>query len=826
MEALAGDLGDLLAQLQSTQQRAARARLSERNVVELIIKLKALGVVGDELLHTINGKEYITSDRLKADIAGALAAAGGRLELSELPALVGVDLTHCEKQASSIVSESGGSVIQAGGELITAAYFDSLAAEESGVLVLSDLAASYALSSELLLSTMKSRAGASIRGRLEGGLLYTPAHVRSLKAQLRGALRGAAAPVTLAGLARELGIDAPGGGGSMVGGLVEQLAGEGAISGALKGGMQGGVWTPAAYSSAQAAAVKGFYSQNGWVGYETARRAGVGNDRAYLSAAFPDGIALETAFVSPSLLVQLDAAVEEAASQAGWLDAATLLPPALSAADVSALLARCHAVAAAARGGSPERGARKGGKGGGAAAAAAAALSEGGEAPRFRRVEVLAGSCVVAGPLLDALRERAEAEAKAAAREAIAERRAGGRGAGPSGAKAAAAAAASAAAAAGKRAQAGDSDDDDDWGRGGKKGGKKGKGGGGGGGKGGGGKGGGAAAKGGGKGAAAGAAAPDGADGAPTEQRLAELVLEAHPDMEAAGGGDPDLPEAVAQLLKPAVDAAFSSTLSAAFNAGAEARRKSKDAAARALEEAFVRLQLYAHGCEGAADDEALQQALARHAARTTGAECVDALLRWCQLEYSPDDEAAAAIAAAASEGGAAAAAAPLAPAERSKLVKGLAPEAAGPVAKAVESLAAGGPSDVAAALEAAAGECGLRLRRLDKKSEKAAVAAAKARLLALLDAEQEPAAALALALPLLHLRATGRLLSLPGRAMGPVLARLEGQLPEGGYETARAFLDGVVESLKQGGGGAELAEGLAAQLPALKVLAGLGGGD
>jgi hypothetical protein len=80
--------------------------------------------------------------------------------------------------------------------------------------------------------------------------------------------------------------------------------------------------------------------------------------------------------------------------------------------------------------------------------------------------------------------------------------------------------------------------------------------------------------------------------------------------------------------------------------------------------------------------------------------------------------------------------------------------------------------------------------------------------------------------LPLLHLRATGRLVSLPGRAMGPVLARLEGQLPEGGYATARAFLDGVVESLKQGGGGAELAERLAAELPALKALAGLGGGE
>lgn len=191
---LGGDLGDLLAQLQQTQERKASVKLSERNVVELIIKLKQLGLIGDDLLHTINGKEYITTDRLRRDIKAALAASGGRLELSELPALVGVDLTHCEKQvrrraswparpsagdrarsvavrackalqrkagqsrlrlaasppaprpkpvppsrpphpqASQIVAESGGSVIEAAGELITAQYFDSLAAEVDDLL--------------------------------------------------------------------------------------------------------------------------------------------------------------------------------------------------------------------------------------------------------------------------------------------------------------------------------------------------------------------------------------------------------------------------------------------------------------------------------------------------------------------------------------------------------------------------------------------------------------------------------------------------------------------------------------------------------------------
>jgi hypothetical protein len=85
--------------------------------------------------------------------------------------------------------------------------------------------------------------------------------------------------------------------------------------------------------------------------------------------------------------------------------------------------------------------------------------------------------------------------------------------------------------------------------------------------------------------------------------------------------------------------------------------------------------------------------------------------------------------------------------------------------------------------------------------------------------------AALALALPLLHLRATGKLLSVPGRAMGPFLARLQPQLPEGGFRAAQAFLDDVVESLKQGGGGGEVGARLSAALPAIKELAAGAGG-
>ncbi len=102
----------------------------------------------------------------------------------ELPALLGVDLAHCERQARLLVEESHGGVIEAQGELLTQRYFDSLAAEvdemlhETGVVAVADLALQYGLGTELLASAVGSRVGQVIRGKLEGGLIYTPAYIR------------------------------------------------------------------------------------------------------------------------------------------------------------------------------------------------------------------------------------------------------------------------------------------------------------------------------------------------------------------------------------------------------------------------------------------------------------------------------------------------------------------------------------------------------------------------------------------------------------------------------------------------------------------------
>lgn len=53
------------------------------------------------------------------------------------------------------------------------------------MVAMGELARRYALGAELLQSAVGPRIGGAIRGRLEGGLLYTAAYLARIKAQAR-----------------------------------------------------------------------------------------------------------------------------------------------------------------------------------------------------------------------------------------------------------------------------------------------------------------------------------------------------------------------------------------------------------------------------------------------------------------------------------------------------------------------------------------------------------------------------------------------------------------------------------------------------------------
>ena len=75
------------------------------------------------------------------------------------------------------------------------------------MLVIGDLAIQYGLNHDLLLSVVSLHLGSLLKGELVNSILFTPAHMDRLKAQLRGALRGTTTPIALAALIKQIQLD-------------------------------------------------------------------------------------------------------------------------------------------------------------------------------------------------------------------------------------------------------------------------------------------------------------------------------------------------------------------------------------------------------------------------------------------------------------------------------------------------------------------------------------------------------------------------------------------------------------------------------------------
>ena len=69
-------------------------------------------------------------------------------------------------------------------------------------------------------------------------------------------------------------------------------------------------------------------------------RMGVQDQASYMATAHKDSLALDSIFVSPQLVTQLSAVVEEAMAAGQWTDASANLPTAVQSRDAASILLR------------------------------------------------------------------------------------------------------------------------------------------------------------------------------------------------------------------------------------------------------------------------------------------------------------------------------------------------------------------------------------------------------------------------------------------------------------------------------------------------------
>ncbi|KAL6195675.1 hypothetical protein ACLB2K_031293 [Fragaria x ananassa] len=347
------ELLELQKQFESAQQAKSSIRLSDRNVVELVQKLHELHIIDFELLHTVSGKEYITPDQLRHEILVEVKRLG-RISLIDLADTIGVDLYHVEKQSQHVVLDDPGLMLIQG-EIISQSYWDSVAEEinerlqECSQVALAELAAQLHVSSEMVTSVLEPRIGTTVKGRLEGGQLYTPAYVTRVTAMVRGAARAITVPTNLSVLwstLQQLLQEMEGASGVAVEGsffqsLFNGLVKEGEILGSLRAGVH---WTPNVFAIAQKETIDSFFSQNSFIGYDVLQKLRIPQPVQFLQSRYPECIPLVTTFIHPSMIEMLDAAIEDALEHGSWMDSLSILPMSFGSQDASKLLSLCPSI--------------------------------------------------------------------------------------------------------------------------------------------------------------------------------------------------------------------------------------------------------------------------------------------------------------------------------------------------------------------------------------------------------------------------------------------------------------------------------------------------
>uniref|UniRef100_A0A8C8M5V2 E3 UFM1-protein ligase 1 n=1 Tax=Oncorhynchus tshawytscha TaxID=74940 RepID=A0A8C8M5V2_ONCTS len=332
----------LAADFQRAQFADTVQRLSERNCIEIVAKLVAEKKL--DVVHTLDGKEYITPSQISREIRDELYIHGGRVNIVDLQKIINVDWVHVEARANDI-ARSDKSVQLVLGQLIDENYLNRVSEEvndklqEAGLVNIPELCKNYDLPGDFLTEELSKRLGKVIQGQMDEynrGVLFTPAFVSRHRARIRGLFSAVTRPTPVSNVIGVYGFQE-----HLLYSVLEELVNTGRLKGTVVGGRQDkAVYIPDIYSKTQNTWVDSFLKQNGYLEFDALIRLGIPDPVSYIRKRFKSSklLFLRAACVGQALVEQVEASVEEAVNSATWTDVQPILPSCLSMEDVGIII--------------------------------------------------------------------------------------------------------------------------------------------------------------------------------------------------------------------------------------------------------------------------------------------------------------------------------------------------------------------------------------------------------------------------------------------------------------------------------------------------------
>lgn len=332
----------LQQQLAAVQQQESALKLSDHNVIDLLMKLQALGKL--QVVHTLTGKQFLTPTQIEREIQDYVTLHAGRISMTELQQLLNIDRSYIEKHVAQLARSAKKSstsslyyVVNSGEEVVTNWYLDAIMEDtntllqETGTTTIGALAQQYGFAVDYMRDVVTSRLGTLLHAHERNSVLYTHSYVASQRAVLRGVLSAITRPTFVPDIARTYSVDER---------VVDEYVTELVSTRVLMGTLRGREYVPFVFIDAQRASMYSFFQQNGYLDHARALQLHVTRPFDFLKRRFPDAVALHACVVSHALVLQLDGAIDAAVTDSAYVDVRTVLPSAISASDMAMAVAK------------------------------------------------------------------------------------------------------------------------------------------------------------------------------------------------------------------------------------------------------------------------------------------------------------------------------------------------------------------------------------------------------------------------------------------------------------------------------------------------------
>ena len=193
------DLNALKNQFMALQKKKSNFKLSERTVVEILMKINSRGKIN--LLHTTSGKEYVIDGKANIEIINEIKKRK-RITTFELSSYLELPIALIEKKVNELIKKNNNYLL-VDGKIMTKEYLEKITKEindlvnKEGSASLADISNKYDLSIDFLKSLLKEKINeGTLNARLFPTRIITDYYIQNQIKKIRPILLGNINPIS------------------------------------------------------------------------------------------------------------------------------------------------------------------------------------------------------------------------------------------------------------------------------------------------------------------------------------------------------------------------------------------------------------------------------------------------------------------------------------------------------------------------------------------------------------------------------------------------------------------------------------------------------